>query len=451
MERTRAPLFPLGSTHAVTTAADDFDRWIRNDFVALNTRLEEAYFAADGRIPHDRPELGTDRRRIGHEGAELIGRITAGGAPHSLPTADDERYELLGSVGLYLAACRRHGIEGPQSAAWPLAQLLGSSLGVAPRLVFAHQALYNKAVGDSFRTFTALDDERAFILYNGLSVLAYQRTAAALRRVPTLGVSSPLTAYLLREARSGLDDVLDLGKTLSKTLDVDRFFVNIRPYFMAHRVGAMEYRGVNAGDFAAINSIDVLLGLCSPYDPFYQALLTEKHPYVPPEDQATLRATVTAEPLLDAFLRETAAGPLTPQLRDNAELFLTVCRLHGAASAFHHHRLVIPFLQTPADRAARQPGPESEPESGTADLTTSGPPLHVVMDTLARLVDLRTARRRPGTTGGARPSLDRLRHALDAGATDVGPQTPSGHTAKPVPLASDISSSTRPARRPATG
>ncbi|GGJ89193.1 tryptophan 2,3-dioxygenase KynA [Streptomyces camponoticapitis] len=438
----------------MNSAADDFDRWIRNDFVALNTRLEEAYFAAGAQILHDRPELEAVRRRIGREGAALVGLITQSHTPRTTRESDDERYELLGSVGLYLGACRRHEIEGPQSAAWPLARALAASLGVAPRLVFAHQAIYNRAVEDSFRTFTSLEDERVFILYNALSVLAYQRTATALRRVRTLGVSSPLTAYLLREARSGLDDVLDLGRTLSKTLDVDRFFLNIRPYYKPHRVGGVEYRGVNAGDFAAINSIDVLLGLCSPYDPFYQALLTEKYPYLPPGDQEELRAVMTAEPLLDAFLRETAAGPLTPQLRDNAESFLTVCRLHGAASAFHHHRLVVPFLQAPADRARR----EQEPEAG--DLTTSGPPLHVVMDTLARLVDLRTARRRPDTDGGARPALDRLRHALEttpgtapgpapAGQAALG--TPRGQTAKPAALASDISSSTRAARTHATG
>lgn len=454
----------------MSSATDEFDRWIRGDFVALNTRLEEAYFAAGEQILHGRAELETAKERLGSEGAELIARITPGGAtPPLIPVDHDERYELLGSVGLYLAACGRHEIDGPQSAAWPLAQLLGSSLGVVPRFVFAHQALYNRAVGDDFRTFTALDDERAFILYNGLSLLAYRRTAAALRQVPALGVSSPLTAYLLREARAGLDDVLELGRTLSKTLDVDRFFLNVRPYFKSHPVGGAEYRGVNGGDFAAINSIDVLLGLCSPYDPFYQGLLTEKYPYMPPEDQAVLRDTVTAEPLLDAFLRETSGGPLTPQLRDNAELFLTVCRLHGAATAFHHHRLVVPFLQAPADRAPQDQGPE------VADLTTSGPPLHVVMGTLARLVDLRTARRRPGTDGGARRSLDLLRHALDAdrgvgrgsgrtslggGSDDSGSgvaagtgavQTPRGQAAKPALFASDTSSSTRLARRPATG
>lgn len=384
----------------MNSAVDDFDQWIRNDFVTLNTRLEEAYFAAGVQILTGADDLEALKRRIAREGAELTGRITE---RRSVPAGRDERYELLGSVGLYLGACGRHGVEGPQSAAWPLAQLLGSSLGVAPRFVFAHQALYNRAVGDRFRTFTALDDERTFVMYNGLSLLAYQRTADALRRVATLGVSSPLTAYLLREAQAGLDDVMEFGRTLSKTLDADRFFLNIRPYFKSYRVGRAEYRGANAGDFAAINTIDVLLGLCSPHDPFYQAVLTEKVPYMPGEEQAELRDSVLAEPLLDAFVRETAHGEVTPQLRDNAELFLAVCRRHGAVSAFHHHRLVTPFLQVPAARA---------PQEDQEGVTASGPPLDVVVAGLARLVDLRTAKRRTGEFG-ARPALDTLRRALD--------------------------------------
>ncbi|MEU6881012.1 monodechloroaminopyrrolnitrin synthase PrnB family protein [Streptomyces sp. NPDC046712] len=386
----------------MNNALDDFDRWVRTDFVELNTRLEEAYFAAGKQIERGVAELEALKERLALEGAELVRRAgPADAAPRDL----DARYELLGSVGLYLGACRRHEVEGPQAAAWPLANFLASSLGVAPRFVFAHQALFNQAVGDRFRTFTSLEDERNFIVYNGLCVLAYQRTAAALRRIATLGVSSPLAAYLLREAHAGLGDVLDFSKTLSKNLDVDRFFLNIRPYFKSYRVGVAEYRGANAGDFAAINEIDVLLGLCSPNDPFYQAVLAEKYPYMPPEDQSLLRAAVLAEPLLDAFLRETATGSVTPQLRENTELFLAVCRRHGAASAYHHHRLVAPFLQAPAAHA---------PQEDHDDLTSSGPPLDVVVAHLGRLVDLRSAKARADAFG-ARASLDGLRDALAGG------------------------------------
>ncbi len=404
----------------MNNALDDFDRWIRTDFVALNTRLEEAYFAAGTHILRGVTELEELKEKLAREGAERVRRIAVAGAVagadagaegggRAVPGDPHARYELLGSVGLYLGACRRHEIDGPQSSAWPLASSLAASLGVAPRFVFAHQALFNQAIGDRFRTFTLLDDERDFIVYNGLSVLAYQRTAAALRRIPTLGVSSPLAAFLLREAHAGLDDVMDFGRTLSKNLGVDRFFLTIRPYFKPYRVGGAEYRGANAGDFAAINEIDVLLGLCSPNDPFYQGVLTEKYPYVPPEDQAVLRATVLVEPLLAAFLRETARGPVTAQLRENAELFLAVCRRHGAVSAFHHHRLVAPFLQVPAARA---------PQEEHADLTASGPPLDVVVAHLARLVDLRSAKPRCGAFG-ARSSLDRLREALARAGTTL--------------------------------
>ena len=61
---------------------------------------------------------------------------------------------------------------------------------------------------------------------------------------------------------------------------------------------------------------------------------------------------------------------------------------HAAAHAFHHHRLVTPFLAEPA---------ASAPPDRLARLTASGPPLDVVLATLSRLVDLRAARNRPGT------------------------------------------------------
>ncbi|WP_418955707.1 monodechloroaminopyrrolnitrin synthase PrnB family protein [Streptomyces tritici] len=390
-------------------SVDAFDQWLRTDFVALNTRLEEGYTERTPTAPAAAAADGL-AQRLAREGAELIGRIADAG--RAVLAADDaDRYELLGSLGMYLAACRRHetdgppaprsthGAHGPQSAAWPLATALGTSLGVAPRFVFAHQAQYNRAAGDRLRTFTSLDDEHTFIVHNALSALAYRRTATALGGIRTLGPSNPMTEYLLREALAGLDDAMDFGTTLSKNLDVDRFFLHIRPYFKSYRVGAAEYRGANAGDFAAINAIDLLLGLCSAHDPFYQAVLAEKQPYLPPEDRPALRAAVRAEPLLDVFLREADERPVTPRLRENVRLLLALCVRHGAVSSFHHHRLVVPFLQKPA---SMHPEPE--------DLTSSGPPLDVVVAQLARLVDLRTARRRAGAFG-ARDRLDRLRDA----------------------------------------
>jgi hypothetical protein len=374
----------------------EFDRWLDDEFVELNTDLEEAYFRAGKEIVRGDPDLDARKEAILFHGAKLAAGVLDAG---DLPDEPVARYQLLGSVGGYLAAVRRHQIDTGHAdalaAAWTLAWTLAAPLGVAPRYVFAHQCLYGH------RLFTALRDERIFVTYNALGVLAYRRAAHALRQIPAMGVATPMTGYLLEDARTALDDVLRFNQRLAAELDVDRFFLNVRPYFKPYRVGTKEYRGANAGDFAGINEIDLLLGLCHRDDPFYGRILTEKAPYVPPEDQEPLRVAGTGPSILGQFMAAASAGRLTGELRQNAATFLDVCRLHGAAYSFHHNRLVRPYLVEPAKNA-----PDAE------DLTASGPPLPVVLEFLERLSDLRAARKRPGLAT-AHGDLQTLRAAIN--------------------------------------
>jgi len=338
--------------HDGMSAAADLNHWLATDFTDANTGLEEAYFAAPAEIVYDNTELDQRKHALRDEGAALVTRVG---------DADGDPYDLLGAVGLYLAACRRHEIDAPEPAQ-AVAGRLGLALGVAPRFVFAHLSTHNPMA----RTFTRLPDEATFIHYNGLGVLAYQRAAAALRRVPS--VTTSLADTLFDEALAALEAVLAANRGLAEALDPDRFFLNVRPYFKPHPVCGTEYRGANAGDFAAVNEIDLALGLCDRGDPFYQRILAEKYPYVPPEDQRLLRTPPA-------------------NLHVHKEKLSAVRRAHGAAYAFHHHRLVVPFLAKPA---------ASVPADRQARITASGPPLDVVLATLSRLVDLRTGRVRAG-------------------------------------------------------
>lgn len=161
--------------------------------------------------------------------------------------------------------------------------------------------------------------------------------------------------------------------------------------------------------------IDVLLGLCSPHDPFYQWVTTDKYPYVTPRDQQVLRSLVGTESLLCQLVRELEIGTPSVALRENAELLLAACQRHGAATVYHHQKLVIPFLQEPAAHA---------PEERQSDMTASGPPLDVVIASLARLRDLRAARNRPDLVT-ARSDLDRVRLLLaDRREPTSWPETP---------------------------
>ena len=396
------------SKGAHVSPIDDLERWIRGEFTELNTELEELYFAEKAIVLQDRADVDALGRVLVRDGGALIGKVAE---QRVLPQDPDVRYELLGMVGFYLGACRRHEVEPDQAQVAPLAQALSASLGVAPRFSSAHQHIHNRAVGGAFYSFTTLDSERVFLTYNGLSVMAYRRAAHALLGVPALGVSNPLATYHLADAVAALQDVLRYSRALAAELDPDRFFYNIRPYFKSYRVGSREFRGANAGDFAAINAIDVLLGLCSPHDPFYQWVTADKYPYVAPEDQKLLRGLVTTESLLTTIVRELEAGTTSAPLRENAELLLAACRQHGAATVFHHNKLVVPFLQEPAAFA---------PQERQSDMTASGPPLEAVIETLARLRDLRAARERPGLVT-ARPALERVRALLGGESHDSCP------------------------------
>ncbi|MDT8319105.1 MAG: DUF1864 family protein [Xanthomonadales bacterium] len=362
-----------------------FDQWIRNEFVQLNTDLEERYFIQDDRNNVEGVGDGV-KRQLHDDGRVHIAALLQEG---NTDEGFDRGFDLLGNVGLYMAACGRHGItqaaresRSPLREASALAMQLGASLGVTPRFATSHLTTHNRAINGNYKGFTSLRDEFLFMDYNTRAVLAYKRAADALLRILPLGVSHPVSKDLLRASRDALGDVIEYNRRLFEKLDTDRFFYCVRPYFKPHRVGLHVYRGANAGDFAGINVIDLLLGLCSANHAYYSQLLVDKFLYMMPEDQATLRDCMRRRSLLDEFLACDEKHHGADWYQDNLALFLEVCDLHGEAAAQHHDQLVRKFIEKPA---------EGLEDSHQENLTASGPPLPVLLKSLEKLRDLRMA------------------------------------------------------------
>src|SRR5258708_6554679 len=150
---------------------DALDAWLRGEFVSINTRLEEAYFAERTDVIRGKPQLDDLKFALLGQGGPLVERVAAMAA---LPDDARASYRLLGIVGHYLAACQRHEAPlcdemGARKAAWAVSMRIGGALGVVPRFVFAHQALFNDAVAGRSRTFTSLPDEEVFIRWNTLA------------------------------------------------------------------------------------------------------------------------------------------------------------------------------------------------------------------------------------------------------------------------------------------
>ena len=186
----------------MTQKAHALDRWIRNDFKAMNTELEELYF----NHLDSTESLGDGiKTQLVNEGRTLIAELLAEG---NTDEGFDSGFELLGDVGFYMAACRRHDItepsretRSPLQEASALAMQLGASLGVIPRFASCHLETHNRAVNGEYKTFTSLADEKTFIDYNTRGVFSFIRASEALRNCLPLGVSHPITYDLLYSAK----------------------------------------------------------------------------------------------------------------------------------------------------------------------------------------------------------------------------------------------------------
>lgn len=382
-----------------------FDDWIRGRFVSLNDELESLYFAQADRSAVG--EAGDSlRKALLEEGRALIVPLLREG---NTDEGFEAAFDLLGNVGMYMAACRRHEItepsretRSPLPEASALAMHLGASLGVVPRFATSHLATHNPARQGIYKTFTSLADEALFLDYNTRGIFAYKRAADALVRIVPMTISHPIAYDLLVDARNALKDVGKWNDALFRELDRDRFFYCVRPYYKPFRVGFVEYRGANAGDFAGINEIDMLLGVCSANDSFYSQLLVDKFLYMMPEDQVRLRDCMRRESLLNGLLAEVERSGDQAWFKRNTRMFLEVCEAHGRAAAQHHDQLVSKFIESPAAALSGD---------SLRTLTASGVPMDAMLRALRKLRDLRTATARDDIPS-RHADFERLRRAV---------------------------------------
>jgi hypothetical protein len=369
----------------MTNNADAFDHWIRSSFVELNTELENLYFAQEDRaqVEGRGESLKATLRDEGH--VHVVALLAEGNTGDGF----DSAFGVLGNVGMYLGALRRHELTNPMREerspfveASSLALHVGASLGMAPRFATAHLATHNKAVAGTRKSFTSLRDEFLFIDENTRGILSLQRVAEALTKIVHLGVSSPVADVMFDTAKDALRDVIKFNTRLFEQLDVQRFFYSVRPYYKPYRVGRQEYRGANAGDFSGINEIDLLLGLCQANNPYYAQLLVDKMLFMLPVDQARLRDCMMRTSLLDELLALAAEHSSNGWFQQNARAYLEVCDLFGQTAVQHHNTLVKRFIEEPA---------QDVKEDHLAGITASGPPLSVLLRALEVLRDLRTA------------------------------------------------------------
>ncbi|WP_419421456.1 monodechloroaminopyrrolnitrin synthase PrnB family protein (plasmid) [Legionella sp. D16C41] len=362
-----------------------FDYWIRTSFVEMNTELENLYFAQEN--PALVRNCGDSIKMVlhneGHSHVITLLKI------QDIKKHKDIFLDLLGNVGFYFAALRRHELTNPAQEicspfieASALALQAGLYTGMVPRFATAHLTIRNKAIAGKLKSFTSLPDELLFIDENTRGIFSFQRAANAVKNWVYVGASSPIADIFYTDAKQALENVFYFNSRLFERLDVKRFFFSVRPYYKPYRVGQQEYRGANAGDFSGINELDLLLGLFTLDDYFYLQLLTNKMFFMLPSDRDRLQDCFDQLSLLDELLNLSKHHAHTDWFQQNVIGFLEVCEIYKQIAIQHHKSLVKHFIEEPATQTNTY---EAE------DITASGPPLSVVIKELERLRDVRSA------------------------------------------------------------
>ena len=364
--------------------SDALDAWIRGPFVKINCALEDLYWEQDDRTNVE--GIGDDlKNRLLTEGRELISPLLA---HWNLNCTAEAAYYLLGNVGFYMAACRRHEItlelretESPLVEASALATKLSLLLGVAPRLVTSQMQYLNLAKNGDDRSFTGRKDEIFFIQCNSMGQLNYIQAADALARIAPLGLSHPLALELLQHADTALARVEASNFELFRDLDVDKFYYCVRPYVKSYRVGRQVWRGANAGDLSATGEVDLRLGLCSGSDPFYLGVLAEKAPYMIASDQPRIASALCCTPLLDQLMA--GASAKESWVTGAAAAMLPVYDRVSRIAIQHQRMLVGKFIRKPTAKLL---------EKHMETLTASGMEFNALIADLQRICDLRTGK-----------------------------------------------------------
>jgi len=379
---------------------DAFDAWIRGSFVEINCALEDLYWEQDDKTNVDGIGAGLKNQLLA-EGRDLISPLLTNWNPNCSP---EDAYYLLGNVGFYMGACRRHEItlemretESPLVEASALATKLSLLLGVAPRLVTSQMQYLNLAKNGDDRSFTKRKDELFFIQCNSLGQLNYIQAADALARIASLGLSHPLSIELLAQVELALARIEASNFALFKDLDVDKFYYCVRPYVKSYRVGRQVWRGANAGDLSATGEVDLRLGLCSGSDPFYLGVLAEKAPYMIASDQPRIASALRCTPLLDQLM----AGDTAKEtwVKPAAKAMVPVYERVAKIAVQHHKMLVGRFIQKPTAKLLAK---------HMETLTASGMELTALIADLQRITDLRTGE--PNDEIGSRyADLQRMR------------------------------------------
>ena len=360
----------------------------------------------------------TDRANVDGVGDDLKMQILEEGRVFVRALADegntdegfDRAFDVLGDLGLYMAALRRHELTNPGTRG-ALAARGGDRPRAAHRRVGRGRAALRDEPPRDAQPRRATAARRASPRSPTRSCSStttpagssgYKRAADALMRIAPIGISHAVAETLFDDAHRALEDVAPFNECSSRSSTSTGSSTACVRTTSRIASGARNTAARMPVTSRASTRSTCSSGSAAANDPYYSQLLVEKMLFMRPDDQASLRDCMRRRSFLDQFLDCRTRAATGEWFRRNAAAFVRVCDAHGRVAAQHHDQLVARFIAAPS---------KALDESHLAQVTASGPPLPVLLAALEVLRDLRLAAPRDDIAS-RHGDLSRLREAV---------------------------------------
>ena len=225
----------------------------------------------------------------------------------------------LRDLGIIASSIQRHGVDFGDVPSLEQSMVeIGLSLNETPRETVFHYGPWNP-IGERTRTFTALDEERAFIQSFREGMSGLDESINNLLYLQSKPVHDLNFGHTLDLAKEGFQKMVNAMVEVRRKITPEFFTFEMRPYFPVLKLNGQEYQAPGGAQMPVL-LVDRILWGVDQKDETYQRYYAENLKYLP-KAYKNIDQAIGSESVVTRLLRE-SEGVVSSSVKESTSSLL---------------------------------------------------------------------------------------------------------------------------------